>query len=40
MKKVFSNIINPFMPKGNNPFMQVGIAKWYNGNKVDLDMES
>jgi hypothetical protein len=40
MKKVFSNIINPFMPKGNNPFMQVGIAKWYNGNKIDLDMES
>jgi hypothetical protein len=40
MKKVFSNIINPFMPKGNNPFVQVGIAKWYNGNKVDLDMES
>jgi hypothetical protein len=40
MKKVFSNIINPFMPKGNNPFVQVGIAKWYNGNKIDLDMES
>jgi hypothetical protein len=40
MKKVFSNIINPFMPKGNNPFMQVGIAKWYNGNKIDLDMAS
>jgi hypothetical protein len=40
MKKVFSNIINPFMPKGNNPFMQVGIAKWYNGNKIDLDMTS
>jgi hypothetical protein len=40
MKKVFSNIINPFMSKGNNPFMQVGIAKWYNGNKIDLDMES
>jgi hypothetical protein len=31
MKKVFSNIINPFMPKGNNPFVQVGIAKWYIG---------
>jgi hypothetical protein len=40
MKTTFSNIINPFMPKGNNPFMQVGIAKWYNGNKIDLDMES
>jgi hypothetical protein len=40
MKKFFGNIAINFMPQGNNPFMQVGIAKWYNGNKIDLDMES
>jgi len=40
MKKFFGNIAINFMPQGNNPFMQVGIAKWYNGNKIDLDMAS
>ena len=40
MKANFRNIINPFMPKGKTPFMQAGIAKWYIGNKIDLDMVS
>jgi hypothetical protein len=31
MKNFFGNIAINFMPKGNNPFVQVGIAKWYNG---------
>jgi hypothetical protein len=31
MKKFFGNIAINFMPQGNNPFVQVGIAKWYIG---------
>ena len=30
MNTAFRNIAKPFMPQGNIPFAQVGIAKWYN----------
>ena len=33
MKKFFGNIAINFMPQGNNPLVQVGIAKWYNGQR-------
>lgn len=32
MNNQFGNINKPFMPQGNIPFAQVGIAKWYNGH--------
>ena len=41
MKKQFGNTVNPFMPQGIIPFApQVGIAKWYNGNKHGSGYES
>ena len=41
MKTQFGNINKPFMPQGTIPFApQVGIAKWYNGNKDRSGYES
>lgn len=31
MKNFFKNIAINFMPQSNNPFIQMGNAKWYNG---------
>ena len=40
MNSNIGNINKPFMPQGNIPFAQVGIAKWYNGHKVGSGYES
>ena len=40
MKKFFGNIAINFMPQGNNPFVQVGIAKWYNAHEDRSGYES
>lgn len=37
MKKFFGNIAINFMPQGNNPFVQVGIAKWYKGKSENSE---
>lgn len=39
MNSKIGNINKPFMPQGNIPFAQVGIAKWYNGIKMDPGMK-